>query len=396
MTERNDPAAVASRRAIASHRAHALIGAVAVLAIVLAACGSDRAGDAGSSADAPGLSGVRYLAADPGTDNGFARAAGSRNFSFPADHGTHADYRTEWWYFTGNVFDADNRHYGFELTLFRLALAPGAADVWMGNLAITDSERERFQAAERLSRGAPGLAGLQTAATSSGERLLTLEDWSIRIAGDAATLSAAEADFGIEFVLSGLDRIVLQGDGGLDRKGPESGNASWYYSAPRLAVSGELRSAGKPAVAVTGSAWLDREWSTSALSPGVAGWDWFALQLDDGSDLMFYRLRNADGSTSPFSGGSLTAPDGHSVRLTAESVTATATRDWTSKRTSVRYPVAWDLSVPDQDLELSIRPRLDDQEIDLSVRYWEGAVTVSGNRAGQPIGGVGYLELAGY
>jgi predicted secreted hydrolase len=196
--------------------------------------------------------------------------------------------------------------------------------------------------------------------------------------------------------LRGLDRIVLQGEGGLDRKGPERGNASWYYSAPRLAVAGALTSAGRDAVPVTGSAWLDREWSTSALSPGIAGWDWFALQLDDGSDLMFYRLRTASGSTSPFSGGTLTAPDGTTTRLDAEAVALEAVRNWTSKRSGIRYPVAWNLSLPDQDLELSISPRLDDQEIDLMVRYWEGAVSVSGSRNGQALSGVGYLDLAGY
>jgi predicted secreted hydrolase len=239
------------------------------------------------------------------------------------------------------------------------------------------------------------LAGLQSTAVEA-EVLLTIEDWSIRIDGDAVFLAASEADFGIEFELTGLDRIVLQGDRGLDQKGPERGNASYYYSAPRLTVTGELHSAGRPATAVTGTAWLDREWGTSALSPGVAGWDWFALQLDDGTDLMFYRLRTEDGQTSPFSGGSLTTNAGSTRRLAADSVALEATRDWTSPATRIRYPVEWSLSVPDAGLDLKIIPRIDNQEIDLTVRYWEGAVSVSGTSGDSGSSGVGYLELAGY
>jgi predicted secreted hydrolase len=141
---------------------------------------------------------------------------------------------------------------------------------------------------------------------------------------------------------------------------------------------------------------MDREWSTSALAPELQGWDWFALQLDDGRDLMFYRLRGADGGTSPFSGGSLTDAAGLTTRLGADDIVLTATREWTSPATSVRYPVAWRLSLPREDLELALEPRLDRQELDLSVRYWEGAISVSGRAAGRCFDGVGYVELAGY
>ncbi len=375
-----------------------------VTALILAAlggCNGDESGPEGATA--AGLSGIRYLSAADGTDDGFARALAPRAFVFPADHASHPEFRTEWWYFTGNVFDERERHYGFELTLFRIALsAPGAAResalaasaVWMGHLALTDTGEEQFQTAERLSRGAPELAGATR--RDDGTVVVAIEDWSVTIAGDTVALRASDLGFGIELDLAGLDRIVAQGDRGLDSKGPEPGNASFYYSAPRLAVAGQLHSAEAAAVAVTGTAWMDREWSTSALSPELSGWEWFALQLDDGRDLMFYRLRGVDGSTSPFSGGSLTDAAGRTTRLDAADALLEPTREWTSPATGVRYPVAWRLRLPRENLELAIEPRLDQQELDLSVRYWEGAVSVRGESSSGEVRGVGYLELAGY
>jgi predicted secreted hydrolase len=377
----------------------------ALLALVLAAvAGCERDEPAPDAAIASGPSGIRYLSASGDGDDGFARALAPQPFSFPSDHASHPEYRTEWWYFTGNVFDASEHHYGFELTLFRVALAPpgaaresalAASTIWMGHLAVTDTEAERFQGAERLSRGAAGLAGASDG--SGGEPVVvTVEDWSVTIDGDSAALRASDQGFGIDLDLTGLERIVAQGDRGLDAKGPEPGNASFYYSAPRLAVTGRLHSADAAAVAVSGSAWMDREWSTSALSPDLAGWEWFALQLDDGRDLMFYRLRGVDGSTSAFSGGSLTDVAGNTVRLGASDLELEPTREWTSPETGVRYPVAWRLTLPGENLELAIEPRLEQQELDLSVRYWEGAVSASGQANGRRVGGVGYLELAGY
>ena len=367
---------------------------------MLAACSPDT--PERDAVSGPGPTGIRYLAGSDDAD-GFTLATTPRPFRFPADHSAHSGYRTEWWYFTGNVADADSRHFGFELTIFRYALRPAPAeressfatsDVWMAHLAVTDTAAGTFQVAERLSRGAPRLAGISGG--ESGSVNVSVEDFHIEIVDDTARLVAADADFGINLALAGLDRIVAQGDAGLDPKGPEPGNASYYFSAPRLEVTGEIRSQDTGTVSVEGSAWMDREWSTSALSPDIAGWDWFALQLDDGRDLMFYRLRGHDGTTSAFSGGSLTEPEGTVTRLEARDVALEAQRNWTSPATNVRYPIEWTLSVPSEDLALEIRPRIDAQEIDVSVRYWEGAVRVTGTARGRPIAGVGYLELAGY
>jgi predicted secreted hydrolase len=185
----------------------------------------------------------------------------------------------------------------------------------------------------------------------------------------------------------------LHGDRGVDAKGPEAGNASHYYSLPRLRARGAVQVDGESSE-VEGLAWMDREWGTSALSPGVAGWDWFALHLSDGRDLMFYRLRNVDGSASPFSGGSLIDAHGTREELSAADAELTVLREWQSPKTGTRYPVAWRLAVPKGGIDVTIEPRLDDQEIDLSVRYWEGAVRAA-TTSGAPAGD-GYLELAGY
>ena len=375
-------------------------------ALVAASCCCTGCGAPGSERErsaeaAASVTGIRFLAA--GESGEFRRADAPRDLSFPEDHGSHPAFRTEWWYFTGNLFGADERHFGFELTFFRVALsaAPAARQsgwaanqVWMAHFAVTDTAARQFLAAERLTRGALGLAG----ATAAPFRVW-VEDWSAR--GDITgrgdvRLSAATPEAGIDLALEGFDRIVLQGERGHDRKGPEPGNASYYYSAPRLAARGTVRIGGGAAQPVAGLAWMDREWGTSALSPGIEGWDWFALQLDDGRDLMFYRLRGADGGTSPFSGGTITSASGASRRLAAEDVELEVLDHWESEATGVTYPVAWRMRIPGEGLELELTPRLRDQEVRLSVRYWEGAVAVAGRGAGGSVGGHGYLELAGY
>ena len=361
--------------------------------------------DTGSGKEArpgqlPGVTGIRYLAG--GNNNGFLRARSPRNFTFPADYGAHPGFRTEWWYLTGNLDTPTDRHFGFELTFFRVALAPDAVtresawsgnSVWMAHFALTDPAAGQFRPAEKLGREALGLAG----AVASPFRVW-LDDWQI-VEREPGVLSveAGDGEAAIYLELRGLDRIVLQGDAGLDRKGPEPGNASFYYSAPRLSVTGRVMSSDGSADAVSGTAWLDREWSTSALSPGIAGWDWFALQLDDGRDLMFYRLRQEDGGTSAYSGGSITDGAGNTRRLAASEVELQVLDYWQSASSGVVYPVAWRMRIASLGTDLVIEPFLPNQELNLSVRYWEGAVRVlEDSAAPRRALGRGYLELAGY
>ncbi|MDX1608996.1 MAG: lipocalin-like domain-containing protein [Halofilum sp. (in: g-proteobacteria)] len=366
-------------------------GIIALLALLLSGCGDERAPVGGEGVG--GLSAA--LGGDP--DPGFARATEIRPFAFPHDHGAHPAFRNEWWYVTGNLDDGAGRRYGFQLTLFRIGLAPGRAQrasawathqVWMGHLALTDVAGGRFHAAERFARG--GDLGLAGAARDPVR--IWLEDWRLERGEDGDWQIAAATDtFALELALRPQKPPVPQGERGLSRKSDEPGNASYYYSLPRLAVDGAIRVAGERRP-VRGHAWLDREWSTSALGAGQVGWDWFALQLDDGRDLMVYRLRRRDGATDPHSAGSLIGPDGVKTALDHRDVAIEVLERWTSPR-GTTYPARWRLDAPGLDGPLTVVPVLPDQELDLSVRYWEGAVDVL--RDGEPVGR-GYVELAGY
>jgi predicted secreted hydrolase len=366
----------------------------------LAACGDGASPQRYAPQQSTGL---RLLGAE--AEDGFARAMEPREFAFPADHGSHPEFRTEWWYFTGNLATAEGRHFGFELTFFRYAIAPVAArsegasawranQVWMAHFALTDTQGRRFIARERLTREALGLAG-----AAADPLRVWVEDWAVtgEGRGDALRVDLAARDGMSALALSLVSTVppVAQGERGLDAKGAGSGNASLYYSVPRLAAQGQVTVEGE-SFDVTGVAWLDREWSTSALEPGTVGWDWFALHLSDGSNLMFYRLRTESGGASPYSGGSLVSADGKRTRLAAEDVALTPLEEWRSPATGVRYPVAWRLEVRGFGLELEVRPYLEDQELALSVRYWEGAVHADGRGPLGPLRAQGYLELAGY
>ena len=338
---------------------------------------------------------------------GFARAVEVRPFSFPADHGPHADYRHEWWYFTGNLEGAGGEAFGFQLTFFRSALRPeppslesewATSQAWMGHFALTDIGRERFRAFDRFHREALDLAGAEQAGDSTrvwvGDWEAVATPWPGGAGGLVWWVRAGEEDVAVDLRLVPEGPLVLQGEDGLSRKGPETGNASYYYSLPRLRAEGTVRAGGR-VVPVRGTAWLDREWGTSALGPELAGWDWFSLQLDDGAALMVYRLRRRDGGTDRFSAGTYLDADGRVTRLGAGDFELEATGSWTSPA-GVRYPSGWRVRVPGEGLDLVVSPRVRDQELDLAFRYWEGAVGVEGTGPDGARSGVGYVELTGY
>ena len=375
---------------------------LAVSFLVIAACSRD-----GASGDAPQPSantGLRYLRAQD--DPRFAKANEPRPLAFPTDHGSHPQFRTEWWYFTGNLKSTDGDLYGFELTFFRVGLqSPDAGSprrsawaknqVWMAHLAVTDATRHRFVARERIAREALDLAGAEQAPIR-----VWVKGWSATRADDSGherwRLGARDGDLGLRLNLATDEAPVLNGEGGLDRKGPEPGNASYYYSLPRLTTTGVLEIDGRE-IAVQGSAWMDREWSTSALGDDVAGWDWLGLRLSDGGSLMFYRLRAHDGTADEFSGGTLVDGAGRRRRLGRDDVELSPIGYWTSPVHGTRYPIAWRLKVPSAQLALEIRPYLPNQELNLSVRYWEGAVNGTGTGPdGARVTADGYLELTGY
>jgi predicted secreted hydrolase len=335
-------------------------------------------------------------------DAGFEKAIEAREFVFPEDHGPHPGFRNEWWYVTGNLDGDDGGRFGFELTIFRFALTPSLSpaqsnwrsnQVYIAHFAVTDADRERFFAAERFSRGALGLAGAQ-----SFPFRVWIEDWEIA-AVEAGTpehwrLRASDPGFSLDLELEAAKPPVLNGDAGLSQKSAETGNASYYYSMTRWLTRGSLQIADDT-YSVSGQSWLDREWSTSALGADQLGWDWFALQLSDGSDLMFYNLRKLDGSQDEHSAGTWIDAQGTSLHLDRGDVEITVTDTWQSPEGGI-YPSAWTLRAPGQGLDLRIRPVMADQELFTTVRYWEGAVDVEGDRHGAPIEGRGYVELTGY
>jgi predicted secreted hydrolase len=339
---------------------------------------------------------ARLLGAD---DAGFEKALAPRRFAFPRDHGPHPEFRNEWWYVTGNLDSNDGERFGFELTIFRFSLAPDIApsssawrtnQVYIAHLALTDAEGEQFFTAQRYSRGALGLAG----AESSPFRVW-IDDW--RIEEDAQgtwRLVADDDEFGIDVRLQALKPPVLNGTNGLSQKSAEPGNASYYYSITRLQTAGSIR-VGDQEFRVSGLSWVDREWSTSALADNQVGWDWFALQLSDGSDLMFYQLRLDDGSQDPQSAGTFVATNGVASHLTRDDVELAVLDTWTSPEGGT-YPARWRIRIPRFNLDLVVDPVIANQELFTTVRYWEGAVDVAGTHSGATISGRGYVELTGY
>jgi len=366
------------------------ITALLLLVLMTTACGDDSTQDAADSSALTALS-------NPDTA-GYARAHAPRDFTFPADDGPHPDFKTEWWYWTGNLTAEDGRRFGYQFTIFRNALAPdlppGNADsadwrsrqLYFAHFALSDIDGGRFHAFERFSRGAAGLAGAQATPFH-----VWVEDWQANGTPDSVRIVAEENSIGIDLTLIAAKERVLQGNRGLSRKSAAAGNASYYYSRTRLSTRGALRS-GSETIDVTGLSWLDREWSTSVLSRQQSGWDWFSLQFDDGSEVMLYQLRLEGGEADTTSSGIIVAPDGSTRRLAYGDFEIRAREEWTSPHSGITWPSGWDVILRPWDTVLRVTPLQRDQELRLAVTYWEGAVEVTapGRR------GRGYVELTGY
>lgn len=328
---------------------------------------------------AQGFSGLGTSAED------FATPKPNPTFSFPADHGAHPDYRIEWWYLTANLQDANGTDYGLQWTLFRTALAPGEAEgwaspqIWFAHAAVTTPERHL--STERFARGGIGQAGVEPDPFHAW-----IDDWALQGPSfDDMTLTASGPDFAYTMRLEAAGPLVFHGQDGFSVKSAE-GQASYYYSQPFFRIEGTLTLPEGP-VAVTGTAWLDREWSSQPLSETQSGWDWFSLSFESGAKMMGFQLRQTDGTE--YTSATWIMPDG---TTTAYGDGAFAADPLASTPVAGRdMPTQWRVRLPERNLDVTVSALNPDAWMDLSIPYWEGPVTLSGSHQGK-----GYLEMTGY
>lgn len=328
------------------------------------------------------------------SDYRFRQAVPGYSYSFPRDHFEHPEFRTEWWYYTGNVNNDTGRRFGFELVFFRQAQRRGASDnrsawrvddLYLAHLALTDVAGKRFLYHKRLNRAGPGIAG-----ASFEKHRIWNGNWSAQWEGERQTLEATAENFHLTLQLTPAKPFVIHGAGGLSQKAAGVGRASHYVSFPRLFAEGEINGQR-----VRGTAWMDHEWFSHELDEAQAGWDWFSVQLDNGSELMLFELRRKDRSIDPYSAGTYVDAQGRSHHLRYREFSLVPVDYWTSPKTKARYPIRWKVSVPSAGISLECVAALPEQELISSdsagPNYWEGAVTYAGSESG-----VGYLEMTGY
>jgi len=341
---------------------------------------------------------------------GFLQVSDGCRLEFPRDHGVHSGFRTEWWYYTGNLETADGRRFGFQFTIFRRQLRPPRTDplapgeqrsawrteqVYLGHAALSDISGNRHLQAETLGRGMNLLAG---ARHQEDTTRVFVRQWQVSITPAAHRLSVETPAFAYELELVPQKPPARHGRDGFSRKGLEPGQASCYYSFTRLKTSGRLQ-IGELSLPVSGLGWMDHEFSSAYLAPDLSGWDWFSIQLSDGSEVMLFALRHADGGISPVSSGTYIDRDGSLKHLAQSDFILEAGAPWQSPRSGIRYPLEWKIRIRPLGLQLDIAAALPDQEIrteqTTGVTYWEGSIYASGTRNGQPVEGRGYLEMTG-
>ena len=344
-------------------------------------------------------------AAPPGAAEGWKQAVGPWQWSFPRDHGAHPDYSTEWWYFTGNLKDKAGNQYGYQLTFFRQGLALKASqpdnpwsirDVYLAHFPIVDRSAGLFWHFDQASRSGPGLAGANIGVMD----VWTLA-WSAKMVGDTIFLKAHKGELALDLELSPRKPKVFHGNKGLSTKGPNPGQASYYYSFTDLATKGSLRTPQlKQTIEVSGTSWFDQEFGSNVLSPDQVGWDWFGIHLSDGRDLMLFQLRKKDGTIESSSSGTIIEKDGSSRHLHQGDFTLKTLAEWTSQKSGGTYPAKWKIIIPSAQVDITLTPIVANQELvtesSTGVTYWEGAVTGRGTSRGSQIDVEGYAELTGY
>ena len=333
--------------------------------------------------------------------NGFDKALSKRIFKFPKDFGKHEEFQTEWWYYTGNLFDSVGRHFGYQLTFFRRGIDSknnvfresgwATNQIYFAHFTITDTENETHLQKEKMARSALNLAGAKS------EELFEvwLYDWRVEQKSENEfQVTASTDDFSINLTLIDEKGPILQGDYGLSKKGDQSGNASYYFSQTRLSTNGTI-TIGKDVHSVLGFSWMDHEFGSSTLGENQIGWDWFSLQFDNNEEMMLFQIRQEDNSISKNSSGILVKNDSTTRSIGSEEFSLRVLDQWETYDGYV-YPIKWSIFIESEDLELTIEPVIKQQENELFFRYWEGAVRVTGFKNGQAISGYGYVEMTGY
>ena len=333
------------------------------------------------------------------------QAVASKPWHFPRDHGAHPDYRTEWWYFTGNLVDERSGRHGYQLTFFRHGLrrAPqhpenpwSVRDVYLAHFAVSDGEARIFRFAQLSSRDGPDLAG----ASVKGMDVRCL-NWSARMKGKHIFLNARKDGMELRLQLTPRKPPVFHGAGGLSKKGSEEGQATYYYSFTDLETKGliTLPHRREP-LQVTGTSWFDQEFGSNQLSKEQTGWDWFSIHLSDGREIMIYFLRRKDGALEPASSGTLIETDGRFRHMKLSDIAVEARGYWKSPRSGAMYPARWHVSIPSAQIEIALHPLVADQELNTEgttgVIYWEGAVEGRGASGGKDVTCRGYVEMTGY
>jgi predicted secreted hydrolase len=328
----------------------------------------------------------------------FQPALPGYEFSFPRDHGSHDEYRTEWWYYTGHLRADDGRTYGFELTFFRVGISREPVQTrWdlrnlaLAHFAITDVAARDFRYYEKLNRASPF-----TAAAAAGRLDVFNEAWrAVTLPDGAWRIAAQSGRDAIDLTLRTRKPPAVHGENGVSVKAEGIGYASHYYSMTRLEVVGTVD--GRRC---TGEAWMDHEFGSSALRENQQGWDWFSVQLDNETELMLYVIRRRDGTADTTSSGSLVTADGSVIHLRHDQMRIEATGRWHSSKSGATYPMGWRIAVPQFRVALTLSPLLQDQELvtreSTRVTYWEGAVRASGSFANVAVSGEGYVEMTGY
>ncbi len=330
----------------------------------------------------------------------FALALPGYEFQFPRDHGSHDQYRTEWWYYTGHLKTDSGRRYGFEVTFFRVGVVPPdvpAQSRWdlrnlaLAHLAITDIDRQQFRFAEKLNRASPF-----TASAAADFLDVCNEGWCATTLRDGSWhVVAFHGADSVDLVMHSRRPPAIHGENGVSVKAEGIGYASHYYSMTRLEVSGSVNGQR-----CRGTAWMDHEFGSSNLRENQQGWDWFSIQFDNDSELMLYQIRRHDGTPDVSSSGSLITSDGAVIHIRRDQMRVEPLGHWRSPQSGAIYPMGWRVSVPSFGISVALDPVMRNQELitrgSTNVTYWEGAVDVSGSFGNVAVTGVGYVEMTGY